>query len=451
MQAELSVGPISLGAGTRVAVILPTLNEEDGLRRTVEDIPVDLLANCGFDVSLIVVDGGSTDSTRQVADSLGCVVLRQTGHGKGGATRDGLEYARAQGCTYAVVMDADYTYPGSGVGPILSLLQAGSDFVIGVRRPEYNPLGIVRNLVHRIGDGFLTILAARMSRAPILDLTSGLWGLRTELLPRLALESTGFEIEAEAFLKAFRFGAKVSQIPIAYRKRVGVAKLHAARDGWRIGLGIIRYARAKPPAPLPAAGFVGNTVADLQAICYAAKAQRLVVFAHPARQPEARELARSLQAAQVGVQVEISTVHPVGHTWVGPPSPLPLERAAGGPGEVPIVVYLPSSHAAGEPLPVAVVGLPRTRRWVYLPPIDPSTGPSDGSLFARSGGLVWEGPSGRRLRTMKILTSTMNPSERGRELTLMSANVGSRPMSVFDHPEASPSRGAGEAAAPADR
>lgn len=65
------------------AIILPTLNEEAGLSQTLEDIPFDRLAGAGWRVRPLVVDGGSTDRTLEVAAAWGIPVLHQKSRGKG--------------------------------------------------------------------------------------------------------------------------------------------------------------------------------------------------------------------------------------------------------------------------------------------------------------------------------------------------------------------------------
>jgi hypothetical protein len=422
--------PLMNGA-VPVAILLPTLNEEEGLARTLDDIPVDHLRSAGFDPTFVVVDGHSTDKTVEVANSYGATVLVQTSKGKGGATREGLEWARANGMKYAILIDADFTYPGTGIASLLSLLEAGSDLAIGVRRPEFNPLGVVRAAIHRAGDGLLNYIAAQLSHSPILDICSGLWGIRTSVVRDLDLESTGFEIEAEVFLKSFRSGLRVSQIPISYRNRVGVAKLHAVRDGARILLGIVRHSgaaqiRADPLRTLRQAP--RQPLRDLQAICLATDAHDLVVFSPVARMAEANDLARRLRAGKIGVSITVIPYDPLKQSVVGPPSPLPLGAAVTKDGRIPIVVSLPTEGSSADPMSIAVVGLPNSRRLVCVPIGEDAMGDDPFALPAhmtRSGGYRLEPAGIARFRSLSILTSSFNGSVQGKELALLRANADS--------------------------
>jgi hypothetical protein len=418
----------SIGA-VPVAILLPTLNEQEGLARTLDDIPVAHLRSAGFDPTFVVIDGHSTDRTVEVARSYGATVLVQTSQGKGGATREALAWSEAHGMKYAILIDADYTYPGTGIASLLSLLEAGSDLVIGVRRPEFNPLGVVRAAVHRVGDGLLNYIAAQLSHSPILDICSGLWGIRTSVVADLELESSGFEIEAEVFLKAFRSGLRVSQIPISYRNRIGVAKLHAVRDGARILLGIVRHSGAAQIRADPLRSHrqsVGQPLRDLQAICLATDAHDLVVFSPLARIAEANDLSRRLSAGKIGAKITIIPYDPLKQSVVGPPSPLPLGAAVSKDGRIPIVVSLPGDASDSQPMSVAVVGLPNSRRLVCVPIGDDQFGDDPFALpehLNRSGGYRLEPPARTHFRSLSILSSSFHGSVNQKELALLRANA----------------------------
>ena len=133
-RADPSSGPCAdptVFRGLDLAVVLPTLNEEHGLPVTLKGIPFLHLLEKGRRVRVLVIDGGSTDRTVAVARSLGIQVIRQHGKGKGQAVREAIAWLRECGTRYAVIMDADSTYPGDMVGAVLELLEAGSHLVVG--------------------------------------------------------------------------------------------------------------------------------------------------------------------------------------------------------------------------------------------------------------------------------------------------------------------------------
>ena len=67
----------------RVMVLLPTLDEAEGITEVVPRIPHSALEASGWDVQVLVVDGGSDDGTIKIAEALGCSTLQQHGKGKG--------------------------------------------------------------------------------------------------------------------------------------------------------------------------------------------------------------------------------------------------------------------------------------------------------------------------------------------------------------------------------
>jgi glycosyltransferase involved in cell wall biosynthesis len=89
-------------------VILPTLNEREGLAKTLDElfsvgVPPD---------KILVVDGGSTDGTCDVARERGVRCIMQEGRGKAAAVKTAFRYADAD---VLIVMDADFTYPAQHV------------------------------------------------------------------------------------------------------------------------------------------------------------------------------------------------------------------------------------------------------------------------------------------------------------------------------------------------
>jgi glycosyl transferase family 2 len=395
--------PLAAFRGVETAIVLPTLNEALGVARTIASLPLEHLSSSGYRALPLVIDGGSTDETVEIARRLGVAVVRQTTRGKGAAIREALAWLRGQGVRYAIVLDADCTYPGEAIGPALSLLRAGSDLVIGIRRPLIAPLSGVRDAIHRLGNAALNYTAARFSREPILDLCSGFWGvdLRSELDTRLV--STGFEIEAELFLTAYAERRTVTQIPIQYRNRVGQAKLRTFRDGVRIMLTVLRSGRP--------AGPVGPTSRDPSAlfretlsICFANGATELTVVSDPTRRAEAEEMVARFRGT--GITPRLNFL----------------------PAQPPVA---PGDDATVQPSPRAIVLLPDTSRMIYLgdaPVPRPRSLPKESIIWTppESARSAWvrEVPAvrGRPLVWLQELGSKVDRSRQRRELRMLGAN-----------------------------
>ena len=90
--------------GLDVVILLPTLNEERGLPRTLEDVPLAEIRSLGWSAKPLVIDGGSTDRTREVAASLGIPVVDQRSRGKGAAIREALNEIGRASCRERVLL-----------------------------------------------------------------------------------------------------------------------------------------------------------------------------------------------------------------------------------------------------------------------------------------------------------------------------------------------------------
>jgi len=419
-----------------VVILLPTLNEREGVRATIHDIPLEALWEAGFDPKVVVIDGRSTDGTPEIAASLGAIVLHQTTKGKGLAVREGMEWAKNRGIPYVIVMDADFTYPGEALPTIATLLSAGSDLAIGIRRPDRHAMSEMRGLVHRLGNGMLNFLAGYLSRGTIMDVCSGLWGVRTSALDQLALVSEGFDIEAEAFVKAFRLGLSVSQIPVIYRDRVGTAKLHALQDGARILLSILRYSRSPREGPgaldAPVAPAVGPlpaaTVRDLQSVLFALNNQRIFLSAAHARSTSVDALVSQLRGSAPDLAVEVVST---GGAVATKTRPATIPSATSGAWS--LVITLPDGplRRVGQS---CTIHIPEGEQKVYLdlaPPAGAAEPSSDPNGFARSRAFRLERTSERGFSSLRFLSSSLAQFPVQRDLAMIEANVGRSPYAVY--------------------
>ncbi len=98
-------------------IIIAALNEQEGIGLTITEM-MDAVDNA----QVLVVDGKSTDRTREMAQNLGATVVCQDGKGKGDALAKALEHLDPQ-TEYVVITDADYTYPAQRVPEMIRLLE----------------------------------------------------------------------------------------------------------------------------------------------------------------------------------------------------------------------------------------------------------------------------------------------------------------------------------------
>jgi dolichol-phosphate mannosyltransferase len=211
-------------------VVLPTLNEREGLAKTLEE-----LFSVGIPPGkILVVDGGSSDGTCREAEARGVKCIQQDGRGKADAVRTAL---RKTNTPAVVIMDADYTYPAKYVPQLLEMLQH-CDEVIGAR--AYPERG-AQKAIYRLGNSILTTLFNAIFGTRLTDVLSGMYAVRREALEGLEKASRGFGIESEIAAHIASTGGEICEISIEYRRRVGKKKL-GVKHGILIALDIIRLA-----------------------------------------------------------------------------------------------------------------------------------------------------------------------------------------------------------------
>ena len=118
----------------RVTVIIPVKDEEDGLRFLVENYKDSTLRK-EYEIDFIfVIDGRTSDDSREFATQLSSQIIdqRET-HGKGAAIRQAVECWKLNPTPYVVFLDADGSYSFESVRLIVDKLVNGSDVVSGSR------------------------------------------------------------------------------------------------------------------------------------------------------------------------------------------------------------------------------------------------------------------------------------------------------------------------------
>jgi hypothetical protein len=414
-------------------LLVPTLNEELGLDQTLTEFE-EVFGRLGGAPNVLVIDGFSTDRTREVARRHGAEFVMQSGHGKGAAIRTGLDWALEHRFDTVGVIDADATYPCCRLPALYGLLEMGSEVVVGVRRPDHPSGTSARALVHRVGNVALNLCAAHFSRGPIMDVCSGFWGVQTAVAPTLALESNGFEIESELFVKAFRRRLKVTQIPVDYRRRVGVTKLRAVRDGSRILLSILRHAARAKRSPLrpgssgdgrpsgaPSQLRDGVPLRELVSLVLTLNPAHLLMIGPPEHYQETVAIAQGLAERRPGLETRAVTTLPT-RLGNGRADDLAELSGRGAPSSPPVVVTLPEGPWMPKEFSSIVVDIPRSRRVVHLRSVSRRRrGPSD-----VLEGLLLRGPS-----LLTILGATIDFSGVQKEIALLRANSSDSSLEIF--------------------
>ena len=230
-----------------VCVLVPTLDEGE----TIADVVRDVRA-AGYD-HVLVVDGGSTDDTRERAREAGARVVRQSGSGKGQAVREAVRdhVERA----YVLLLDGDGTYRGADAEAMLAPLEEGYDHVVGNRFADMRPGAMTR--LNRIGNRLINRAFGLVHGERFEDILSGYRAFTRESFERMTLRSDGFGVETEMTVECVKKEIPTTVVPITYLPRPAGSStnLRPVRDGGVILLEI--YRRAKTNNPLFYFGSVG--------------------------------------------------------------------------------------------------------------------------------------------------------------------------------------------------
>ncbi len=213
----------------KISIVIPALNEEQGIGGTIKAIPRDELERMGYEVQILVVDNGSNDGTGELARRSGAEVIVEPRRGYGSAFKSG--FAHAQGDIIATA-DADSTYPVEDIPKLVKILEDEKlDFLTTNRFPLMDNEAMPSR--NKVGNNILSLTMRLIFRLNIKDSQSGMWVFRKNLLDRMVLRFDTMAFSEELKIEACYFSkARWREVPINYRARLGKVKLRSWRDGF---------------------------------------------------------------------------------------------------------------------------------------------------------------------------------------------------------------------------
>lgn len=199
----------------KLTVSMITMNEEGAIGKVIADI-----RRVAPDAEVFIVDS-SKDRTPEIAESLGCRVVRQfPPKGYGPAMDRALREASGE---VVLTLDCDDTYPTEAIPEFLKKIEEGYDLVDGSRvwrRPDAMPFA--NYLANRTFALTAKLLCGSMNT----DLHSGMRAYRKTMLDAMSWDPNGPALPVELVLLPQRMGFKVTELPIDYRERIGTTTLH---------------------------------------------------------------------------------------------------------------------------------------------------------------------------------------------------------------------------------
>ncbi|MEX1054575.1 MAG: glycosyltransferase family 2 protein, partial [Rhodothermales bacterium] len=199
-------------------------NEARAIGDVIRDIPAGLVEE------VVVVNNASTDETEENARRAGATVLREERKGYGWACLKGIAYARARRPDVIVFLDGDYSDHPEEMPLLLDpILTGAADFVLGSRiRGRHEPGAMLPQAL--IGNRIACFLMRVFWGARYTDL-GPFRAVRFEALEKMGMEDKTFGWTIEMQIRAVRAGIAYAEIPVSYRRRVGISKVTGTLSG----------------------------------------------------------------------------------------------------------------------------------------------------------------------------------------------------------------------------
>ena len=217
------------GGSRSLTIVIPALNEEQGIETTIRAIPRHDLETMGYAVQVLVADNGSTDRTADLARQAGADVVFEPKRGYGSALKAAFNSASGD---VIITADADATYPLESIPLLLNTLENEHlDFITTNRFADLAQGAMSRQ--HMIGNTLLTLAARLLFGLNIRDVESGMWVFRKDVLKKLKLHSDSWPLSHEIKIEACYYAkCRWKEVPVHYTARTGQTKL---LNGWKVG------------------------------------------------------------------------------------------------------------------------------------------------------------------------------------------------------------------------
>jgi len=212
--------------GRNIYVIIPAYNEQDSIAKVINDISKTLVTE------IIVGNNNSKDQTALMAKNAGATVVDAPQSGYGNACLAGINYLknRAQKQDIIVFIDGDYSdYPEQIPDLIAPIINLQADLVIGSRALGQKEKGSM-TLPQEFGNWLATRLIALFYKVQFTDL-GPFRALTWENLMLINMQDKTFGWTVEMQIKAAKLDLRCTEVPVKYRKRIGVSKVSGTLKG----------------------------------------------------------------------------------------------------------------------------------------------------------------------------------------------------------------------------
>lgn len=210
---------------TDIKVIIPAFNEADSIGHVIKKLPNTVS-------EIVVVNNNSTDDTVKNAVKAGATVLTEERKGYGYACLKGLDYIAKQSKAPDIIVfiDGDYSdYPEELDKVIAPILEDDLDFVVGARTKSLREDGSMTPQ-QIFGNWLATFLMRMLFRANFTDL-GPFRAIKYKKLKELKMQDKTYGWTVEMQLKILRKKMTYTEVPVRYKKRIGVSKVSGTVKG----------------------------------------------------------------------------------------------------------------------------------------------------------------------------------------------------------------------------
>ncbi len=208
-----------------IKVIIPAFNEADSIGKVINALPKSVS-------EIIVINNNSTDATETNARTAGATVLTEVRKGYGYACLCGMDYLAEQSKPPDIVVfiDGDYSdYPEELDKVVAPILNGGYDFVVGSRVKELREDGSMTPQ-QIFGNWLATSLMKLFFRATFTDL-GPFRAIKYAQLLALKMQDKTYGWTVEMQLKALKQKLTYTEVPVRYKKRIGISKVSGTVKG----------------------------------------------------------------------------------------------------------------------------------------------------------------------------------------------------------------------------
>jgi glycosyltransferase involved in cell wall biosynthesis len=207
------------------ALVIPALDEEPAIARTLDSVPRDLYR------TILVADNGSRDRTAEIARSHGATVVSEPQRGYGAACLKAIA-ALPQDIEAVVFMDADSSDNPAEAALLLDPIYEGrADLVIGSRTLGQAEPGALEP--HQILGNRLATWLIRLCFGHRYTDLGPFRAIRADALRSLGMRDRNYGWTIEMQIRALRHKLRIVEVPVSYRRRIGVSKISG---DWRASL-----------------------------------------------------------------------------------------------------------------------------------------------------------------------------------------------------------------------